>query len=216
MASLFKLKHPNGTKSYYGSVYIDGKRYRKKLSDTKHTAIKLLRQYEHELLLKPTFTPNPSISLIKAQISFLKDIELTSSIHYKYFDVIKSTLARFMEFCKDRDVEDVGNVAVENAKEYFHLRGKDRVYNKYQCNLDNYLPRISPKTVNNELLILRRFFTYCMDMEWIESNPCRRIKALHIPIKERYHFTQDDIKRILNKAGRYKPFYEVAYGTKTH
>ena len=62
MASLFKLKHPNGTKSYYGSVYIDGKRYRKKLSDTKHTAIKLLWQYEHELLLKPTFTLNPSIS----------------------------------------------------------------------------------------------------------------------------------------------------------
>ena len=129
MASVFKLTHANGTKSYYGSVYIDGKRYRKKLSDTKHTAIKLLRQYEQELLLKPTFTPNPSILLIKAQIS---------SIHYKYFDVIKSTLTRFREFCKRRDVEDVGNVAVENAKEYFHIRGKDRVYNKYKCNLDNY------------------------------------------------------------------------------
>ena len=35
MASVFKLTHANGTKSYYGSVYIDGKRYRKKLSDTK-------------------------------------------------------------------------------------------------------------------------------------------------------------------------------------
>ena len=89
MASVFKLTHANGTKSYYGSVYIDGKRYRKKLSDTKHTAIKLLWQYEQELLLKPTLTPNPSISLMKAQIAFLKDIELTSNIHYKYFDVIK-------------------------------------------------------------------------------------------------------------------------------
>ena len=60
MASVFKLTHANGTKSYYGSVYIDGKRYRKKLSDTKQTAIKLLRQYEQELLVKPTFMPNPS------------------------------------------------------------------------------------------------------------------------------------------------------------
>ena len=185
MSSVFKLKNSNGSNSYYGSVYIDGKRYRKKLSDTKQTAIKLLRQYEHELLIKPTFTPNPSISLMKAQIAFLKDIELTSNIHYKYFDVIKSTLTRFRLFCKEKDVEDVGNVAVEDAKGYFYLRGKDRVANKYKCNLDNYLPRVSPKTVNNELLILRRFFTYCMDMEWIESNPCRRIKALHIPIKER-------------------------------
>jgi len=124
MASLFKLKHPNGTKSYYGSVYIDGKRYRKKLSDTKHTAIKLLRQYEHELLVKPTFIPNPSISLMKAQIAFLKDIELTSSIHYKYFQVIKTTLTRFRLFCKDKAVEEV---AVEDAKEYFHQRCKDRV-----------------------------------------------------------------------------------------
>ena len=198
MASLFKLKHPNGTKSYYGSVYIDGKRYRKKLSDTKHTAIKLLRQYEHELLLKPTFTPNPSISLMKAQIAFLKDIELTSSIHYKYFQVIQTTLTRFRLFCKDKSIEEI---AVEDAKEYFHQRCKDRVNNKYKCNLDNYLPRVSPKTVNNELLILRRFFTYCMDMEWIESNPCRRIKALHIPIKERYYFTGNNIKRILGTAG---------------
>jgi len=210
MASVFKLKHPNGTKSYYGSVYIDGKRYRKKLSDTKHTAIKLLRQYEHELLLKPTLTPNPSISLIKAQISFLKDIELTSNIHYKYFAVIKSTLARFRLYCKNKAVEEV---AVEDAKEYFHHRCKDRVTNKYKCNLDNYLPRVSPKTVNNELLILKRFFTYCMDMKWIESNPCRRIKALHIPIKERYYFTQDDLKMIFDKAGIYKPFYEVLLHT---
>ena len=105
MASVFKLKNSNGSKSYYASVYIDGKRYRKKLSDTKHTAIKLLRQYEHELLIKPTFTPNPSILLIKAQIAFLKDIELTSNIHYKYFAVIKTTLTRFRLFCKDKAVE---------------------------------------------------------------------------------------------------------------
>ena len=38
MASLFTLKTLDGATTYYGSIYIDGKRYRKKLSTTKSTA----------------------------------------------------------------------------------------------------------------------------------------------------------------------------------
>ena len=45
MASLFTLRTSDGTTTYYGSVYIDGKRYRKKLSTTKSTAQKMLTQY---------------------------------------------------------------------------------------------------------------------------------------------------------------------------
>ena len=206
MASVFKLKHANGTKSYYGSVYIDGTRYRKKLSDTKQTAIKLLRQYEHELLLKPSYNPKPNISLFQAKLDFLKDIELTSNIHHKYFDVIKSTITRFITFCKSHDV---GDVAVEHAKEYFHLRCKDRAYNKYKSNLDDYIPKLTPKTINSELHILKRFFNYCIDMQWIESNPFRLIKALKIPIKERYFFSDNELNMIIENADKYKAFYEV-------
>ena len=46
MASLFTLKTSDGTTTYYGSVYIDGKRYRKKLSTTKSTAQKMQQQLE--------------------------------------------------------------------------------------------------------------------------------------------------------------------------
>ena len=209
MASIFKLNNSNGTESYYASVYIDGKRHRKKLSDSKHTAIKLLRRFEHDTLLKPTTKPKPSISLLITQTSFLKDIELASSIHQKYFDVIKSTLNRFITFCKSHDVGDVGNVAVEHAKEYFHLRCKDRAYNKYQSNLDDYIPKLTPKTINSELNILKRFFNYCIDMEFIESNPFRLVKALKIPIKERYFFLDNEINMIIENADKYKAFYEV-------
>ena len=197
MASIFKLNNSNGTEAYYASVYIDGKRHRKKLSNSKDTAIKLLRQYEREILIKPSYTPKPCISLLQARLDFLKDIELTSNIHHKYFDVIKSTLNRFIIFCRSHDVGDVGNVAVEHAKEYFHLRCKSRAYNKYQCNLDDYIPKLTPKTINNELHILKRFFNYCIDMQWIESNPFRLIKALKIPIKERYFFSDNEINMII-------------------
>ena len=209
MASLFTLKTSDGTTTYYGSVYINGKRYRKKLSTTKSTAQKMLTQYERELAITPPTIPHDDIKLQKARLDFLKDIELTSSIHQKYFNVIKSTLDRFITFCKTQDVEDVGNVAVEHTKEYFHLRCKDRVYNKYQSHIDDYIPKLTPKTLNNELSILKRFFNYCIDMQWIEANPFRLIKSLKIPIKERYFFSDQEIEMIIENAGKYKGFYEV-------
>ena len=213
MASVFKLMNNNGTESYYGSVYIDGKRHRKKLSNSKDTAIKLLKQYERAILIKPSFIPKPCISFQQAKLEFLKDIELTSNIHKKYFDVIKSNLTLFITFCISHDVADVGNVAVEHAKEYFHLRCKSRAYNKYQSNIDDYIPKLTPKTINSELSILKRFFNYCIDMQWIESNPFRLIKALKIPIKERYFFSDNELNMILENAGKYKVFYEVLLHT---
>ena len=213
MASLFTLRTFDGTTTYYGSIYIDGKRYRKRLSTTKSTAQKMLTQYERDLAIHPPIINHTNKSLLKAKLDFLKDIELTSNIHYKYFDVIKSTLTRFITFCSSHDVGDVGNVAVEHAKEYFHLRCKSRAYNKYKSNLDDYIPKLTPKTINNELHILKRFFNYCIDLEWIESNPFRLIKALKIPIKERYFFSDNELNMILENAGKYKVFYEVLLHT---
>ena len=122
MASLFTLITSDGTTTYYGSVYIDGKRYRKKLSTTKSTAKKMLTQYERVLAINPPTIIHNEIPLVQAKLKFLKDIELTSNIHQKYFAVIQSTLNRFITFCKSHDVVDVGNVAVDHAKDYFHLR----------------------------------------------------------------------------------------------
>ena len=81
MASLFTLITSDGTTTYYGSVYIDGKRYRKKLSTTKSTAQKMLTQYERELAINPPLIIHNEIPLVQAKLKFLKDIELTSTIH---------------------------------------------------------------------------------------------------------------------------------------
>ena len=63
--------------------------------------------------------------------------------------------------------------------------------------------------INSELHILKRFFNYSIDLEWIESNPFRLIKALKIPIKERYFFSDNELNMILENAGKFKAFYEV-------
>ena len=173
----------------------------------------MLTQYERVLAINPPTIIHNEIPLVQAKLKFLKDIELTSTIHQKYFDVIKSNLTLFITFCISHNVADVGNVAVEHAKEYFHLRCKSRAYNKYQSNLDDYIPKLTPKTINSELSILKRFFNYCIDMQWIESNPFRLIKALKIPIKERYFFLDNELNMILENAGKYKGFYEVLLHT---
>ena len=173
----------------------------------------MLTQYERVLAINPPTIIHNEIPLVQAKLKFLKDIELTSTIHQKYFDVIKSNLTLFITFCISHDVADVGNVAVEHAKEYFHLRCKSRAYNKYQSNIDDYIPKLTPKTINSELSILKRFFNYCIDMQWIESNPFRLIKALKIPIKERYFFSDIELNMILENAGKYKAFYEVLLHT---
>ena len=173
----------------------------------------MLTQYERDLAINPPTIIHNEIPLVQAKLKFLKDIELTSTIHQKYFDVIKSNLTLFITFCISHDVADVGNVAVEHTKEYFHLRCKSRAYNKYQSNLDDYIPKLTPKTINSDLSILKRFFNYCIDMQWIESNPFRLIKALKIPIKERYFFSDIELNMILENAGKYKAFYEVLLHT---
>ena len=176
----------------------------------------MLTQYERDLAINPPTIIHNEIPLVQAKLKFLKDIELTSTIHQKYFDVIKSNLTLFITFCISHDVADVGNVAVEHTKEYFHLRCKSRAYNKYQSNIDDYIPKLTPKTINSELSILKRFFNYCIDMQWIESNPFRLIKALKIPIKERYFFSDIELNMIIENAGKYKVFYEVLLHTAQH
>ena len=81
MASIFKLKNSAGKVYFYGSVYIDGKRYRKKLADNKQAALKALKQFEYDMLFNVPVEENKSVNILQAQISFLKDIELTSSIN---------------------------------------------------------------------------------------------------------------------------------------
>ena len=67
----------------------------------------MLTQYERELAINPPLIIHNEIPLVQAKLKFLKDIELTSNIHKKYFDVIKTTVNRFITFCKSHDVGDV-------------------------------------------------------------------------------------------------------------
>ena len=132
----------------------------------------------------------------------------------KYFNVFSYTTRKFMEYCHKHNAYNLNEVTSELARSFFHLRCNTRTTSKYKSNLDNYAPTLSVATVNKELQILKRFFNYCIDMEWIDRNPFRSVKPFKVkPNGQRYHFTPDQIKLIMAHAGRFHDFYYLLLHT---
>ena len=214
MATLYTRINENAQKIFYGDITINGRRYRKKLATSKEAALKELKRWEYGLLFtspEPTTKDQP---ITHARLSFLKDLELSSKLCDKYFNVFSYTTRRFMEYSHKHNAYNLDEVSSELARSFFHLRCKTRTKSKYKSSLDNYAPTLSTATVNKELQILKRFFNYCIDMEWVGKNPFRSVKA----IKKkggggRYHFSNSDIEMIMQSAGRFHDFYYLLLHT---
>ena len=200
MATLYTRIKENAQKIYYGDITINGRRYRKKLATSKEAALKELKRWEYELLFT---SPEPVVKdhpLTRSRLSFLKDLELSSKLCDKYFNVFSYTTRRFMEYCHKHNAYNLDEVSSELARSFFHLRCNTRTTRKYKSSLDNYAPTLSVTTVNKELQILKRFFNYCMDMEWVERSPFTSVKAIKKKGSGgRYHFSDSDLNLELNQ-----------------
>tara|TARA_B100002052_G_C15838267_1_gene578878 strand:- start:428 stop:1471 length:1044 start_codon:yes stop_codon:yes gene_type:complete len=207
MASIYKSPNENGTITYFGSVYIDGKRFRRRLANSRASALKELKKWEYELLIQ---RQNKAIKQRKqinhTRLSFLKEIEL-SGISDKSLQTIKYSTRFFMEYCHSFNIEHINDVVPEIAKNYISKRASKRINNTYKSNTDGFSKRISPATLNKEIQYLKRYFEYCVDMEWINKNPFRKVKYFKVQRKQRYYFTESDIKKILDNAGKFYDFY---------
>jgi len=117
MASLFTLRTSDGTTTYYGSVYIDGKRYRKKLSTTKSTAQKMLTQYERELAINPFVTNHLEFSIkTGAELVRIRKCELLVS-HAQ----IRQNYSKFLHACYLSELLLFCEIPVVESEDYFNL-----------------------------------------------------------------------------------------------
>ena len=104
---------------YHGSVYQDGKRFRKALSTSRQTALKLLKDFEYDVLTGLKNTPKtPQVSLIHARLSFLKEKEL-SGVSDKRMQILKYVLKRLLSFMESEYIADITPVM---AKQFFSIR----------------------------------------------------------------------------------------------
>ena len=91
MATLYTRIKENAQKIYYGDITINGRRYRKKLATSREAALKELKRWEYGLLFTSPKVEVKDHPLTKTRLSFLKDLELSSKLCDKYFNVFSYT-----------------------------------------------------------------------------------------------------------------------------
>ena len=214
MATLFKRSTKSSQFVYYGNAIVNGKRYRKRLAKSKEAAERELKRWEYNLLFVSQTPVKLEYKVTKARLSFLIDLELTSKLCNKYFNVFSYTTRNFMEYSHKHNAYDLSEISSELARNFFQSRCNTRTKSKYKSSLDNFTPTLSVATVNKELQIMKRFFNYCIDMDWIDKSPFQVVKTLKKKGSGgRYHFSDSDIKMIMESAGRFHDFYYLLLHT---
>lgn len=214
MASIYPQKNKNGTTSYYGTININGKRYRRLLGYNKTTAQDQLKKLEYEIRFPSDLTFKDGNSSLtqgttyqKAYVKFLVDLELTR-ISKKQFDVVRRSVRGLKRYLSNKRIRMIAEVLPEHLKNYMMKRSKEKVANKYQSTSDGFFPTVSKGTLNKDIQNLKRFFRFCRDMGWIKDNPAIVLKTFKQKARdERYYFPSEETNKILEQAGKYHDFY---------
>ncbi len=138
----------------------------------------------------------------------------TTSIKPKRVKVIKRKVGWFCDFCEVNGISKLDDVRSAHSNNYILKRSETMVQSRYHCSEEQIYQKISPSTLNREIGFIKRFFSYCIDMEWIDRNPFRAIKPFRVkPNGQRYHFTPEELDNIMKNAGRFYDFYYLLLHT---
>ena len=100
------------------------------------------------------------------------------------------------------------DVKSEHALTYISMRSQVKVQSQYNSAKESICKKISPSTLNREINFIKRFFNYCLDMQWIDRNPFRVIKLFKTDNKkQRFYFTKKHLNLIFKKRSKYTDFY---------
>ena len=117
-------------------------------------------------------------SLADAVTAFLNHVDIESTTFKKYARLLRF----FSEYCERSGVEHIGQVTLELLDGYRNGR----------------ILNIRQLTWSKELQLLRGFLSFCVEREWIQSNPAKRMKGPRKPKpRERAPYTQEEIARIV-------------------
>ncbi len=214
MPTIYTRTDKSGNTRYFGNISVNGKRVRKYLGTSKRVAQQALSELEYSLRFKVKNDDNrASVTYNQAIISFLRDIEV-KGISLGHIYVINGKLKAFNNFLTDSSKSLLSEIKVADAHSYIMKRTKKRLHNKYSSVQDDYCPKIKAVTLNKDIQIIKRFFNYCIDMEWIDRNPFRSVKPFKVQATgQRYYFTPEQVKLIMNNAGNFHDFYYLLLHT---
>jgi len=151
----------------------------------------------------------PDISIEKAVDTFIEDPTLQGVSPHRG-KVLRSTVMRLMKYCHSQGIQYIREVTVPIARQYMLQRSRSKAKKKYQSRVDHHTPKISPKTLNQEIQVQKRFFRFCQLMEWIDRNPFEPIPYVKLPPREeRFYFKEEHLKKIFGNAEGFYDFYTV-------
>ncbi len=180
----------NGKYYFYDFVH-EGKRYRKscrtadkKLAEQVEISVKndIIKQ-EHNL---PS-ARNKNLLFQAAWESYLKNSGNTEKTIRSKIDSSKHILPVFKN-------KNLGRISSADIKNY-QLERKLEVRNKPK-NTDKREGEINYRSLNIELATLHHFFNYCMERNYIQSNPASRIKKLN-ELSRLKTLSDGDIKKLI-------------------
>ena len=100
----------------------------------------------------------------------------------------------FLPFFKDKFVEDITNIELRGYALF-----RKREIESMDKNKGKRESEISFRSVNIDMTILLSFFNYCIDKEYIEKNPCAKIKKLN-ELKRIKTLSDKDIDKLIDGA----------------
>tara|TARA_B100000674_G_C37838128_1_gene913928 strand:+ start:99 stop:1154 length:1056 start_codon:yes stop_codon:yes gene_type:complete len=207
MGTIYKRKTNKGLVKYYCSIYHKNKRTRKYLGDDKNTAYKKFKKIEYEIIFAQHLNnENQRIEFTKALISFVRYLNTTNTSQ-RQIKTIYSKINNFKAYCEIHRIIKLLDINKELCNKFIFDRSKSKIRNKYNFGNEKKFTLIKKTTLIKEIGVLKRFFNYCIEMEWLNSNPFKAIKVKNkLNFKPRFYFSDKQIRLILSKAGKYTDF----------
>ncbi|MBT7790207.1 MAG: tyrosine-type recombinase/integrase [Calditrichaeota bacterium] len=208
MAVIYERTTNKGITKYYIDVSIDGKRYKRCLSEYKDEAHKLFETIKRERSIDCLYQQPERLSWSKAILEFLKYVELFSVSH-GHVRQIDSRLKSFKSFCQENGATNLGSIGVIHARKYLFFRMNQEIKNKYKFSPENLTTTPAISTINREISLYKRFFRFCLENDWIPKNPWLPIRRFPDPVKRRprYHFSDKELEKIFQVAEEFYDYY---------
>ena len=180
----------NGKYYFYDFVH-EGKRYRKSCRTAdKKLAEQVEISVKNDIIKQVHNLPsarNKNLLFQAAWESYLKNSGNTEKTIRSKIDSGKHILPVFQN-------KNLGRISSADIKNY-QLERKLEVRNKPK-NTDKREGEINYRSVNIELATLHHFFNYCMERNYIQSNPASRIKKLN-ELSRLKTLSDGDIKKLI-------------------
>ena len=208
MAVIYTVKSKSGIVHFYGDLTVKGKRYRRYLGLSKKTAELALQELEYQLRFGKEEEKVTPVKYSEAIINFLVHIEL-SGTGITQVKNVSSGVEAFRQFCAERGVTAMNDVSKDDCRSFMIKYSTTKLYNFYHSKKDDIWKHPSVKSLNGRINQNRRFFQFCMDNDWTDSNPWLSVPRIRVKgaNKPRYSFTEDEVKLILKSAGEFHDFF---------